>query len=81
MQHLSWHDLEHRNGALQVAAVHVIPERQYQKSFTYNIVKITGTRPGQTPVLQFSVTNPTNSNKPWSRCRMSGKRISRRITR
>jgi OmcA/MtrC family decaheme c-type cytochrome len=69
------------NGALQVAAVHMIPERQYQKSFTYNIVKITGTRPGQTPVLQFSVTNPTNSNKPWSRCRMSGKRISRRITR
>jgi OmcA/MtrC family decaheme c-type cytochrome len=54
------------NGALQVAAAHVIPERQYQKNFTYNIIQVTNTAPGQTPVLRFSVTNPTNENKAWN---------------
>jgi OmcA/MtrC family decaheme c-type cytochrome len=53
------------NGGLQVAAAHVIPERQYQKNFAYNIVQVTNTAPGKTPVIRFSVTNPTN-NKPWN---------------
>ncbi len=54
------------NGGLQIAAAHVIPERQYQQNFTYNIVNVTNTAPGQTPVIQFSVTNPTNGKKPWN---------------
>lgn len=54
------------NGAFKIDVAHVIPERAYQKKFAYQIVSVTGTAPGQTPVIRFSVTDPTNSNKPWN---------------
>ena len=54
------------NGAFKVDVAHVIPERAYQKKFAYQIVSVTGTAPGQTPVIRFSVTDPTNNNKPWN---------------
>jgi OmcA/MtrC family decaheme c-type cytochrome len=54
------------NGQLQVITAHVIPEMVFQKQIAYNIIKATNTAPGQKPVVQFSVTDPTNGNKPWS---------------
>ena len=54
------------NGQLQVVAAHVIPEMVFQKQISYNIIKATNTAPGQKPVIQFSVTDPTNANKPWN---------------
>jgi len=54
------------NGQLQVIAAHVIPEMVFQQEISYNIIKATNTGPGQKPVIQFSVTNPTNGNKPWN---------------
>ncbi len=53
------------NGQLQVVAAHVIPERAFQSTLAYNIIKATNTAPGQHPVVQFSVTNPSNGNKPY----------------
>jgi OmcA/MtrC family decaheme c-type cytochrome len=49
-----------------VVAAHVIPEFVFQKRISYNIVKASNTAPGQKPVIQFSVTDPTNGNKPWN---------------
>jgi OmcA/MtrC family decaheme c-type cytochrome len=54
------------NGQLQVVAAHVIPEMVFQEQISYNIINATNTGPGQKPVIQFSVTNPTNGNKPWN---------------
>jgi OmcA/MtrC family decaheme c-type cytochrome len=54
------------NGQLQVVAAHVIPEMVFQKRISYNIIKASNTGPGQKPVIQFSVTDPTNNNKPWN---------------
>ena len=54
------------NGQLQVITAHIIPEMVFQKQIAYNIIKATNTGPGQKPVVQFSITNPTNGNKPWS---------------
>jgi OmcA/MtrC family decaheme c-type cytochrome len=54
------------NSQLQVVAAHVIPEMVFQKQISYNIIKASNTAPGQKPVIQFSVTDPTNGNKPWN---------------
>ena len=54
------------NSQLQVAAAHVIPEMVFQTQISYNIIKASNTGPGQMPVIQFSVTDPTNNNKPWN---------------
>ena len=54
------------NGQLQVVAAHVNPELAFQTHISYNIIKATNTGPGQMPVIQFSVTDPTNANKPWN---------------
>jgi OmcA/MtrC family decaheme c-type cytochrome len=54
------------NGALQVVAAHVIPEQVFQTRLSYNIIKASNTAPGQKPVIQFSVTDPTNNNKAWN---------------
>ncbi len=53
------------NGQLQVVAAHVIPERAIQSTLAYKIIKATNTAPGQHPVIQFSVTNPSAGNKPY----------------
>ena len=54
------------NGQLQVVAAHVIPEMVFQQRIAYHILKASSTGPGQKPVIQFSVTDPTNNNKPWN---------------
>ena len=54
------------NSQLQVVAAHVIPEMAFQTQISYNLIKAINTGPGQMPVVQFSVTDPSNGNKPWN---------------
>jgi OmcA/MtrC family decaheme c-type cytochrome len=54
------------NGKLQVVAAHLIPEMVFQTQIAYHIIKASNTGPGQVPVVQFSVTDPTNGDKPWN---------------
>lgn len=53
------------NGALRVARAHVIPERAEAEKFRYQVVSITNTGPGQTPLATIRVVNPTNNNQPY----------------
>ena len=54
------------NGQLQVITAHQIPERVFQSTLAYNIIKATSAAPGQKPVIQFSVTNPSSGNAPYN---------------
>lgn len=45
-----------------IAEAHAIPQKVAGAKFKFNIVSVTG---GATPVIQFSVTDPTNSNAPY----------------
>jgi len=45
-----------------VDKTHIIPERAEAAKFEFNIVDVTG---GATPVIQISVTDPTNSDAPY----------------
>lgn len=49
-----------------VAQSHVIPTKVAARNYQYNIVSITNTAPGMTPVITFSVTNPQNGNAPYN---------------
>jgi OmcA/MtrC family decaheme c-type cytochrome len=53
-------------GKLQVVTAHLIPQRVFQTRFSYNILSVTNTARGQTPVIRFSITDPTNNNLPWN---------------
>jgi OmcA/MtrC family decaheme c-type cytochrome len=52
-------------GELQVANVHEIPTQLASAEFQYNILSMTNTAPGESPVVQFSVTNPTNGDAAY----------------
>ncbi len=54
------------NGSLQVAKVHEIPEQIASEAFQYNILSITNTAVGEFPVVQFSVTDPTNGDAAYN---------------
>ena len=53
-------------GSLQVAEVHRIPQQEASLAFQFNILSVTGTGVGETPVVQFSVTDPTNGDAPYN---------------
>jgi OmcA/MtrC family decaheme c-type cytochrome len=53
------------NGDLRVAVVHAIPEVLAGAQFSYNILNITNTAVGENPVIEFSVTDPTNNDAPY----------------
>ncbi len=53
------------NGEVQTARAHEIPERIEGEKFEFNIISVTGTAPGQNPVVRFSVTDPTNGDAPY----------------
>ncbi|MGB5577809.1 MAG: OmcA/MtrC family decaheme c-type cytochrome, partial [Woeseiaceae bacterium] len=59
------HDEAQGPPPLHVANVHRIPEAEAAKAFKYNIVSITGTSIGEVPVVEFSVTDPTNGDAPY----------------
>ena len=53
-------------GSLQVAVVHQIPTQLASAEFAFNILSVTNTGVGEFPVVQFSVTDPTNGDAPYN---------------
>lgn len=53
------------DGVRPVDQVHEIKTDTASEKFAYNILSVTGTAPGETPVVQFSVTDPTNGDAPY----------------
>jgi OmcA/MtrC family decaheme c-type cytochrome len=45
--------------------VHVIPTQAAAAKFKYEVVSVTNTAPGQTPVATIRVVDPTNNNAPY----------------
>jgi OmcA/MtrC family decaheme c-type cytochrome len=52
------------NGALQVAAAHVMPIRQWGKQFAYNVKSVSVSTTAST--VTFSVTDPTKAGHVWN---------------
>lgn len=44
---------------------HEIPSQQAAKRFSFNILEVTNSAPGQSPVITFSVTDPTRGDAPY----------------
>ncbi|MDT8409181.1 MAG: OmcA/MtrC family decaheme c-type cytochrome [Wenzhouxiangellaceae bacterium] len=57
----------HSEEGLLVSALesHVIEPQLAARQFSYNILEITNTGEGQSPVITFSVTDPTNDDAPY----------------
>ena len=53
------------NGDVQVAKAHEIATQLASEAFAYNILSVTNTAPGGFPVVDFSVTDPTNGDAPY----------------
>ena len=53
------------NGALQVVAAHTTAVDTAIKKFQYQILSVTHTAPGQTPVATIKVVDPTNNDAPY----------------
>jgi len=53
-------------GSLRVAVVHEIPTQLASEQFAFNILSVTNTAIGEFPVVQFSVTDPTNADAPYN---------------
>ena len=51
--------------ALRISEVHRQPNREAGGRFQFNIVNITNTAVGEFPVVEFSVTDPTNGDAPY----------------
>ncbi len=46
-------------------AYHVIDSQEAAKRFSYNILDVNNTSEGQSPVVTFSITDPTNGDAPY----------------
>lgn len=57
----------HSEGGLVASILksHEIPSQQAAKRFSYNILNVTNSGPGQSPVITFSVTDPTNGDASY----------------
>ena len=72
------------NGDLRVAVVHLIPTQIASLAFEYNILSVTSTAVGESPVVQFSVTDPTNgdasydiqNDTEWTTCTFGASRLA-----
>jgi len=53
-------------GSVRVDVVHQIPTQLASAEFQYNILSVTNTAVGEFPVVQFSVTDPTNGDAPYN---------------
>ncbi len=51
--------------ALRVSEAHRQPNREASERFEFNIVSISNTGVGEFPVVEFSVTDPTNGDAPY----------------
>ena len=52
-------------GGLRVDQVHRQPNREAGDQFKYNILRISSTGIGEFPVVEYSVTDPTNGDAPY----------------
>jgi len=50
---------------VQIPVAHEIRTKTAGEAFQYNILDVTGTGPGEFPVVTFSVTDPTNNDAPY----------------
>ncbi|MGI9235134.1 MAG: OmcA/MtrC family decaheme c-type cytochrome [Woeseiaceae bacterium] len=50
---------------LHVPEVHRQPEREAGEQFQYNVVSVSNTGIGEFPVVEYSVTDPTNGDAPY----------------
>jgi len=57
--------LDPDDNLVRVPVAHAIPEDIAAAAFQFNILSVSGTGPGGTPVVRFSVTDPTNGNAPY----------------
>ena len=53
------------NGEARTAVAHTIDELIASGTFEYNVLSVTSTAPGEFPVIEFSVTDPTNGDAPY----------------
>ncbi|MDJ0916801.1 MAG: OmcA/MtrC family decaheme c-type cytochrome [Woeseiaceae bacterium] len=53
-------------GDLKTDVVHTIATAEASKNFAFNVVDITNTGTGDTPVVFFSVTDPLNGDAPYN---------------
>ncbi len=44
---------------------HVIPTQAAAQKFQYNVLEVTNTNEGESPIVTFSVTDPTNDDAPY----------------
>ncbi|MDJ0698578.1 MAG: OmcA/MtrC family decaheme c-type cytochrome [Woeseiaceae bacterium] len=72
-----------QNGELTVAAAHTIPAQVIAQDFQFNIVNVTGTGPGETPVVDISVSNPNtgtnydlHNDAPFTQCADRSSRLA-----
>jgi OmcA/MtrC family decaheme c-type cytochrome len=69
---------------VQIPVAHEILEKTAGEAFAYNILDVSGTGPGGTPVVRFSVSDPTNGNAlydihsdaPFTTCAGGASRLS-----
>ena len=72
------------NGDLRVANAHEIPTQLASGAFQYNILTVSNTAPGEFPVVDFSVTDPTNGGAAydihtapeWTTCTFGASRLA-----
>ncbi len=50
---------------VQIPVAHEILEDTAAQAFEFNILGVSGTAPGETPVVRLSVTDPTNGGAPY----------------
>ena len=48
-----------------IPVAHEIRTRTVAQQFRFNIIEVSGTAPGDYPVVRFSVTDPTNNDAPY----------------
>ena len=49
-----------------IPVAHEIRTRTVAQQFRFNIIEVSGTAPGEFPVVRFSVTDPTNNDAPYN---------------
>ena len=54
------------DGAAQTPEAHRVLTQEESANFQYNILDVTGTGVGETPVVTFSVTNPQDGDSPYN---------------
>ncbi|NVJ58762.1 MAG: OmcA/MtrC family decaheme c-type cytochrome [Gammaproteobacteria bacterium] len=52
--------------ARSVVESHAQPEKLEAAKYQFNILSVSQTAPGEFPVIQFSITDPTNNDNPYS---------------